>query len=220
MKTYPTSRLLCRNSSYDAPTYLWFRDCDLLTAALEFARSFRLAALSTLVTLHRDELGTYQSQILDAIPEVVDPLLYADLLPIATQPVIDLTWGSEDDVQDADHEAIVGWYCRRARQLDERAGQLRHARTLLDLGMNKLADVCGEQALLPLRALLLRATELVTLVFDSADHGLNTSQLVTLAEWEGCSFQDKVCKMLEGCTAETIVASVRNVKCVPLSLLR
>ena len=191
-----------RNSSYDAAQYGWFRDCNVLSAAYGFARSCRLAALTTLLALHADEIGGHELSLIEAIPETVPPELYSSLLPSLSAQAVDEDGGQEEAA------GLVAWYCQRVRALDDNAGQLKHAEALANLGLSKL-EHAGEHALAPLRSLRQQCLELLTYFVYDKNLTHNSAVFVSLAEWEALSFQDKVCKMLEGCSEKNIVTCVR-----------
>ncbi|KAJ3163599.1 hypothetical protein HDU86_000182 [Geranomyces michiganensis] len=73
-----------------ADHFEWFRDCDLVSEAINLALNESYSALETLFTRHGKEILPYRLSILSFIPETADPTSYKQLLP-----KIDIATGHE-----------------------------------------------------------------------------------------------------------------------------
>lgn len=164
-----------------------------MQACLEFAQAGRLPVLATVYTQHQEELGPHLLRLLRAIPETTDPRGYAHLLPKPRRVTVStgegegggwedipLDLGGVEEPEDEQERELVAWYCARAREFDDKAGQLAHALAFADLGLGALHD-CGEHTLLPLRALGHHAKELAQIVYGPQCGSDLVS--VTLGEW-------------------------------------
>jgi len=66
---------------FSAAAYAAFKDADLLEAARQYAAAGDVPSLVTLVQRHPAALGPGVMGVLEALPESMDPRLYAQLLP-------------------------------------------------------------------------------------------------------------------------------------------
>ena len=71
----------CKRSVFSAAAYAAFKDADLPEAARQYAAAGDVPSLVTLVQRHPAALGPGVMGVLEALPESMDPRLYAQLLP-------------------------------------------------------------------------------------------------------------------------------------------
>ncbi|CAB1100488.1 unnamed protein product [Ectocarpus sp. CCAP 1310/34] len=110
-----------------------------------------------------------------------------------------------------DSAALAAWYAGRARELDARAGQLRHAATLCRFGARRVVvpssggwaggDVTEGQ-LVRLDRLLQHLTSLV--------YAGSVSASVTLAAWESMDLEERMLAVLSASSVGTIADNVRS----------
>ncbi|KNC97239.1 uncharacterized protein SPPG_07625 [Spizellomyces punctatus DAOM BR117] len=65
-----------------AEHFAWFRDCDLVVQAINYATTKNIPALQQLFTRHGREVLPFRLGILKQLPETADPREYAHLLPV------------------------------------------------------------------------------------------------------------------------------------------
>ncbi|CAM9252402.1 unnamed protein product [Scytosiphon promiscuus] len=116
-----------------------------------------------------------------------------------------------------DPAVLAAWYAARARELDARAGQLRHAATMCHIGVDRVGVVGGREngdatavaaavqeeveGLVRLDRLL---RHLASLVYAGS-----VSPSITLAAWEGMGLEDRISAVLAASSAKTVVEDVR-----------
>lgn len=131
-----------------------------------------------------------------ALPETLDPASYASLLPCRGGDIDRLfagasaTAGGQDfrtaaaaaEVErQQDPRVIAAWYAGRARELDARAGQLRHAATMCQLGASRVRQAEGGSGAGAGEGADAAMEELFRL-------DLLLQHLVSLVSWRACLF--------------------------------
>ena len=66
---------------FDAAAFTSFKDVELIDAARQYAAAGDVGSLTLLLQHHPVALGPYILQILEAVPESMDPRMYAAVLP-------------------------------------------------------------------------------------------------------------------------------------------
>ena len=74
---------------FDATAFSSFKDVELIEAARQYAAAGDMSSLNVIVQHHPLALGPSILQILEAIPETMDPRLYAALLPRVREAIRD-----------------------------------------------------------------------------------------------------------------------------------
>lgn len=92
-----------------------------------FAEAARAAAAAAATT----DQGSYSCP---RTPETVAPF-----------PRLSLVGGAAAAEQQQDPRVLAAWYAGRARELDARAGQLRHAATMCQLGVSRVIAAGGHE---------------------------------------------------------------------------
>lgn len=208
-------------STYVKEEYDRLRSNKLSHSAIQLAREGRIAALTCLWSYFKN-VNT-QLEILDQIPETINPLDYKHLLPTKVDeaqlrplvPELEFhehdwcrknifrsIWSSEWSADVSVHEqqpvnnaAIAQWYEKRTREIEMYSGLVSHAMTLAKLGEER--DIVNRQ-------LMFNLGTLDTLVYDIYCTD------VSLQDLDEMSVLD-VCKLLmTGTTLETFVSDIQK----------
>ena len=210
---------------YNKEVFLRFRDAGLVDEAMEFASRGDVKGVELLLTHHaREDSGTLLSQrlnILKQLPETVKPKSYSKLLPAVHEdklvPLMLEQWHADDYVESkiamrlwnpegaaftgvesqagATVDEITAWYCKRALEIDERAGQLYVALELLREGKKK--GVPGLEAL----------TQTLTELIDVVERG-TASVDMTVGVYESMSPDRRLACFIGDCGEEDIAEAV------------
>eukprot|EP00698_Gefionella_okellyi_P022981 TRINITY_DN7714_c0_g2_i1.p1 TRINITY_DN7714_c0_g2~~TRINITY_DN7714_c0_g2_i1.p1 ORF type:complete len:1719 (+),score=454.00 TRINITY_DN7714_c0_g2_i1:2534-7690(+) len=156
-------------AGYHSQSYAAFRSADIFVLAIERARRGNVPALRILLRIHTTQLECRRGAILDAIPEILDPRLYQELLPRSTSQDMQagtVTAGRPRDWADAEtvialapppssalsestavHSAPMSdeearqWYMHRIRVIEQRSGQIDLARAMSDIASEHGIDL-------------------------------------------------------------------------------
>ncbi|KNC79087.1 hypothetical protein SARC_08509 [Sphaeroforma arctica JP610] len=119
LRTY--EEILLRTKEHFNPSeYMVFRECNLVDAALQFARDQHFEALHTLLTYHHQATLPHWLSILSTVPENVHPDNYATILPkcnvddngtVAVQQWLVQSWREPDWVEKEPYLSLKGEQC-------------------------------------------------------------------------------------------------------------
>ena len=143
---------------YDSKTWQILRFMpDEKRAALYFLQNgqFRACAVvmgrywSVLERTEEDSLRVFLETIFHQMPDTIPPYRYEILCPKSlfngtSVGEMDRTLFPWETIPKSETKKVVDWYCKRARSMDSRSGQLLNALSLCDIGISSLDDSDGE----------------------------------------------------------------------------
>ncbi|CAM9902098.1 unnamed protein product, partial [Ectocarpus sp. 4 AP-2014] len=109
-----------------------------------------------------------------------------------------------------DSAALAAWYAGRARELDARAGQLRHATTLCRFGARRVVVSSGGRAGGDVTEGQLERLDLLLQHLTSLVYAGSVSPSVTLAAWESMGLEERMSAVLSASSVGTIADDVRS----------